>query len=439
MDTPSLYEIFLDNPKVCIDNRLAEPKSIFFAIKGDRFDGNDFAEKALEQCAYAVVDNPDVVKDDRYILVEDALQKLQSLAKYHRKRLGLPVIAITGTNGKTTTKELIAKVLNKKYKVAYTQGNLNNHIGVPLTLLSFTKEDEFGVVEMGANHIGEISELCRISAPDFGLITNVGKAHLEGFGSFEGVVKAKSELYQYLYNNDGVAFVNYDNEYLEDMKPPHSVVYYGTKGFTHCQGYLESNGIFFSVKWITTNDDENHDFSTITESRIIKTNLFGEYNFENILAAICVGNHFHVSDLDIKKAIEEYKPTNKRSQIIDTDNNKVIVDSYNANPTSMQVAIDNFGKAKIDNKILILGDMFELGTAANREHGVILSQVKGYDFEKIILIGEVFNNYKDTDGILFFIDIFEFIEFIKKNPIKDKVVFVKGSNGMNLNEVLEYL
>lgn len=440
MDTPSLYEIFLKNPKICIDNRQAEYNSIFFAIKGNNFDGNNFAEDALKKCNFAIVDNPDIVKDDRYILVDDALKTLQSLAKYHRKRLGLPIIAITGTNGKTTTKELVVKIMSKKYKVAYTKGNLNNHIGVPLTLLTFKKEDEFGIIEMGANHINEIAELCTISAPDFGLITNVGKAHLAGFGSFEGVIKAKSELYQYLYNNDGIAFINYDNEYLEDMKPPHNVVYYGTKGFTHCQGSLESNDMFFSVKWLTSDDDdEQHDSLDTTENRIIKTNLFGNYNFENVLAAICIGNYFHIPDLDIKEAIESYHPTNNRSQVVKTKNNKVIMDSYNANPTSMQTAINNFGEYNANNKVLILGDMFELGKASTREHGVVLSQIQNYNFEQVILVGDIFNNYKEKEDILFFINTNELIDFIKKNPIKNKLILIKGSNGMKLDTILEHL
>lgn len=441
MNTPTLYDIFIKNPRICIDDRKAEQGSIFFAIKGDNFDGNDFAEKALEKCVFAIVDNPDVVKNDRYILVDNSLCKLQSLAKFHRKRLGLPIIAITGTNGKTTTKELVASVMSKKYKVAHTQGNLNNHIGVPLTLLSFTKDHEFGIVEMGANHIEEIEKLCKITAPDFGIITNIGKAHLEGFGSFEGVKKAKSELFKYLYDNDGVAFVNYDNEYLEDMQPPHSVVYYGTKEFTHCQGREEDNGLFIAVRWVAS-DDENNENDNIEweqETRLIKTNLFGRYNFENVLAAICIGNNFNISDIEIKQAIESYHPKNNRSQVVETSKNRLIIDSYNANPSSMKAAIDNFGQIVLNDKVLILADMFELGTSSMREHGVVISNIQEYSFSQVILVGKSFNNYSSKKEYAFFIDAEELIDYITQNPILKKNVLIKGSNGMQLDKIIPYL
>lgn len=443
MNTPTLYELFIKNPKICIDNRKAEENTLFFALKGDNFDGNDFAEKALEKCAFAIVDNPEIVKSDRYILVENSLSKLQSLAKYHRKRLGLPIIAITGTNGKTTTKELVAAVMNMKYNVAYTQGNFNNHIGVPLTLLSFNQGHDFGIVEMGANHIGEIAELCKITAPDFGVITNVGKAHLDGFGSFEGVKKAKAELYQYLYDNDGVAFVNYDNEHLEDMKPPHSVMYYGTKGFTHCQGKIESNNPLLSVRWVSSNDISSDNNSNITEweqeDKLIKTNLFGLYNFENVMAAISIGSNFNISDVNIKQAIENYFPQNNRSQLLKTEKNTLIVDSYNANPSSMKVAIENFNITNLSNQVLILGDMLELGTASIREHGVILAIIEECNFEQVILVGDIFNNYSSNEEFLFLSDSQNLISYLTENPIINKSVLIKGSNGMHLDKVITYL
>ncbi len=441
MNTQTLYELFLKHPAICIDSRKAVSGSLFFAIKGENFDGNKFAEKALEKCDFAIVDDAEVVKNDKYILVDDALTKLQRLAKLHRKRLGIPIIAITGTNGKTTTKELIAKVMSKKYKVSYTQGNLNNHIGVPLTLLSFKHSHEFGIVEMGANHLGEIARLCKIIAPDYGIITNVGKAHLEGFGSFDGVKKAKAELYQYLYENDGVAFVNYDNEQLEDMKPPHSIIYYGTKGFTHCQGKIEKNGMTLSLRWIAsddlTNDDNIVDWTQ--EGKLIKTNLIGDYNFENVMAAICVGSNFNIDDNQIKTAIEEYTPNNSRSQLMKTAKNIVIVDSYNANPTSMKAALENFNKMKLDNKVVILGDMLELGTAGIREHGVIMSLLQEFKFEQVFLVGKIFDNYNGQNGVQFFKNSSELSIFLSKNSLSNKNILIKGSRGMQFENVLTYL
>lgn len=441
MNTPALYEIFQKHPKICTDSRKAESGSLFFALKGDNFDGNKYAELALEKCAFAIVDDPLVVKNDKYILVDDTLLKLQSLAKYHRKRLGLPIIAITGTNGKTTTKELIAGVMAMKYKVGYTLGNLNNHIGVPLTLLSFNCEHEFGIVEMGANHIGEIAALCKIAAPDYGLITNVGKAHLDGFGSFEGVKKAKGELYNYLYENDGVAFVNYDNEQLEDMKPPHSVIYYGTNRFTHCQGRIEENGPFLSIRWIGSEDSANeHEVvEWLQEGKLIKTKLYGNYNFENVLAAVCIGNNFNVDDEQIKLAIEGYTPKNNRSQLLQTENNTLIVDSYNANPTSMKAALDNFNQVKLDNKMILLGDMFELGEVSIREHGVIIALLKELKFEHVILVGNNFYNYSDNTEFVFKKDIEELMVYLAEKKISGRNILIKGSRGMHLEETIKYL
>ncbi len=441
MNTPNLYDIFLSCPKICVDSRKAESGSIFFALKGENFDGNRYAEIALEKCEYAVVENQEVVKNERYILVDDALLTLQRLATYHRKRLGLPIIAITGTNGKTTTKELIAAVMATKYKVGFTQGNLNNHIGVPLTLLSFDATHEFGIIEMGANHIGEIAQLCKIAAPDFGLITNVGKAHLEGFGSFEGVKKAKSELYQYLHDNDGVAFVNYDNEQLEDMNPPHYIIYYGTKGFTHCQGRIEENGLFLKLRWIGSEDvmNDKDPVDWIQDGSVVQTKLYGKYNFENVLAAICIGNNFNVPDESINQAVENYEPKNNRSQIINTGKNVVILDSYNANPTSMRTAIDNFSEVSLENKLLILGDMFELGETSIREHGVIIAQIKALNFKNVLFVGSNFYNYEGDDDYIFFKTRDNLINYLSRNQISDKNILIKGSRGMGLEKILPVL
>ncbi|MDA3890031.1 MAG: UDP-N-acetylmuramoyl-tripeptide--D-alanyl-D-alanine ligase [Salinivirgaceae bacterium] len=441
MNTPELYELFQKFPKVCTDSRFAESGSIFFALKGANFDGNKYASKALDKCEYAVVDNPEVVKNDKYILVDDTLIKLQRLAKYHRKRLGLPIVAITGTNGKTTTKELVAAVMSKKYKVGYTRGNLNNHIGVPLTLLSFTTDHEFGIIEMGANHIGEIALLCKIAAPDFGVVTNVGKAHLEGFGSFEGVKKAKAELYNYLYEYDGVAFVNYDNELLEDMKPPHSVIYYGTKGFTHCQGHIEGDGKFLSLRWIGADDSAVDDnlVDWKEKGNLVQTKLYGNYNFENVMAAICIGENFNIDNDKIKEAIEAYSPENYRSQLVETGLNTLIVDSYNANPTSMKAALENFNEIKLNNKVVILGDMLELGNVDVREHGVIIALLANMKFEKVILVGEVFCNYSDQKNIEFFKTSKELEIYFKENKLSGKNILIKGSRGMKLENAIKNL
>lgn len=437
--THELYKLFKKSNGVCIDSRVALSGQLFFAIKGDNFDGNKYAEKALVNCSYAIVDDPSAVKGEKYILVDDALDKLQRLAAYHRKRLGLPIIAITGTNGKTTTKELVASVMSEHYKVSFTQGNFNNHLGVPLTLLSFTSEDEFGIVEMGANHVGEIALLCKMAAPDFGIITNVGKAHLEGFGSFEGVKKAKSELYEYLRENDGTAFVNYDNEQLEDMNPPHSIVYYGKGGFTHCQGRIkESDSLYLALEWLVSdkvNDEEpDWDKGSVT----VETNLVGEYNYENILAAICIGNNFDIPYDKIVGGVKAYVPTNNRSQIVKTSNNTLILDGYNANPSSMNVALRNFAQVKAERKVVILGDMFELGRTSIAEHGVLLGLTEELCFTQVILVGKEFYELK-SDSNLFFEDGLKLQEYLKENPIKEAFILIKGSRGMHLEDLRDYL
>jgi UDP-N-acetylmuramoyl-tripeptide--D-alanyl-D-alanine ligase len=441
MNTPELYKIFLEHPNISIDSRTADPGSIFFALRGDNFNGNQYAEEALKKCAYAVVDDPKVVTSDKYILVGNVLEKMQRLAAYHRKRLGIPIIAITGTNGKTTTKELIAAVMSKKYKVAFTSGNHNNHIGVPLTLLQMNKEHEFGVVEMGANHIGEIEVLCKIASPDYGIITNVGKAHLEGFGSLEGVKKAKGELYKYLYENDGTAFINYDNEQLDEMNPPHSVIYYGTKEFTHCQGKIIPDGVFLKFRWISSDEasDDNGREDWDKRGNLISTKLVGEYNFENALAAVCIGNTFNVCIQHIQEAIENYEPKNNRSQLTKTVSNTVLIDSYNANPSSMKVAIANFGKLDFPNKIAILGEMLELGEASIREHGAIIGQIMELPFEDVFFVGPSFMQYKANDRFHFFSTTGDLIEYLQLNPIKNKQLLLKGSRGIQLEKVLTYL
>lgn len=441
MNTSELYKIFIEHPIISIDSRTSESGALFFALKGDNFDGNQYAEAALQKCSYAIVDDPKVVKSDKFILVGNVLEKLQRLAAYHRKRLGIPIIAITGTNGKTTTKELVAAVMSKKYKVAYTVGNHNNHIGVPLTLLQMTKQHEFGIIEMGANHIGEIETLCKIASPDYGIITNIGKAHLEGFGSLEGVKKAKGELYRYLYENDGTAFVNYDNELLDELNPPHSVIYYGTKEFTHCQGKIVSDGVFLKFRWISSDDvaDEPRQEDWSKRGSLISTRLVGNYNFENALAAVCIGNTFNVNIQHIQEAIENYEPQNNRSQLIKTDSNTLLLDSYNANPSSMKVAISNFSQLEFPNKIAILGEMLELGEASVREHGALIGQLNELTFEDVFLVGPSFMNYKENQKYHFLSNTLDLIEYLKTHPIKNKHILLKGSRGMKLETTLAYL
>lgn len=447
MNISELYKIFLQYPKICIDSRKAEVGSLFFALKGKNFNGNKFAEEALEKCQYAVVDEKEYAKSKQYILVKDALGTLQGLAAYHRKRLGLPIIGITGTNGKTTTKELIMATMRKRYKVAGTIANFNNHIGVPLTLLSMTKEDKFGVVEMGANHIGEIALLCKIAAPDFGIITNIGRAHLEGFGSIEGVKTAKSEMYTYLAENNGLAFINDDNEMLEDLNPPSDIILYGQRGFTHCQGKILNSEVFLKFSWYASNNlgEENENVDWKNEKRIVQTKLVGKYNFENALAAVCIANNFGVSEKDIKDALENYEPKNNRSQIIKTKENTILADSYNANPASMKIAIENLIQTNLENKTLILGDMFELGKSTDREHANIIYMleymIKKEYFDTLFLVGESFFKYQHeiSKNMYFFKNTNDLIYYLKNNKLKNKNILLKGSRGVGLEKLIPYL
>lgn len=437
-----LHKIFQRFPKICTDSRISEEDSIFFALKGENFDGNQFASEALKKCEYAVVDDPSVVKNDHYILVESVLSTLQNLAQYHRTFHKIPVIAITGTNGKTTTKELIARVLNKGYNTFSTSGNYNNHIGVPLSLLELNENHEIAVIEMGANKPGDIRELCEIVQPTHGIITNVGKAHLEGFGSFEKVMETKGELYDYLYVNNGTAFVNYDNEYLEDMNPPRKTIHYGISRFTHCQGQLITDSPFVSFRWISTGemvyDDAELDWSD--QNRYIELNLVGSYNFENALAAACIGSFFDVPDKKIKEALESYKPQNYRSQYLKTDRNVLIVDSYNANPTSMKLAIEDFVKFNADAKILILGDMLELGQVSSREHDVLIHYVKELNtFEDVYYVGNEFYSLKNDSTKHWYKSVDELKEILKKNGLKNKTILLKGSRKIQLEQLISSL
>lgn len=422
MDIEKIYEMYLSHPCVTTDTRNCQVGSLFFALKGASFNGNEFAAKALEQgCAYAFVDEPQYADGDRIFLVEECLATLQHLACIHRKRLGVKVIGITGTNGKTTTKELLSSVLQKRYKTLFTQGNYNNHIGVPLTLLRLTKEHEVAVVEMGANHPGEIKTLVEIARPDFGLITNVGKAHLEGFGSFEGVVRTKGELYDYLRENGGVAFLNYDNEHLRAIAEGLSLVKYGQSSACDISAEMLSSDPFLSISW---------------RGRRIDSHLIGAYNFENMLAAIAVGSYFKVPEDAIAEALGDYEPKNNRSQLVETEHNRLIVDAYNANPTSMAASLSNFLQMKCNPKALILGDMKELGAESIAEHQRIADMLSESGVQAFLLgpcfmqVVSEFPKFPSTE---------EFSLWLKSNPMRGATVLVKGSNSMKLTSLVDLL
>lgn len=423
-----LYKHFLKHPFVCTDSRIIVKNSIFFALRGDTFNGNNFAESALQNGAsFVVVDEPQNTKDSRYVLVEDSLSALQALAKVHRRNLKGTIIGITGSNGKTTTKELINKVLSEKFTTKATKGNLNNHIGVPLTLLSFPAELEFGIVEMGANHIGEIAALCDIARPDFGLITNIGKAHLEGFGSFEGVIKGKSELYDFLRINNKKAFLNIDNEILVKEAKNIDCISYGSNSQATIHGQLLG-----SIPLVSC--EVKSQGGSIT----LSSHLTGRYNFENILAAVAVGTYFGVEPEKIKSAVENYLPENNRSQLVKTKNNILVLDAYNANPTSMKAAISGFEETAYNNKVLILGGMAELGDYSEEEHNSIVNLAKGKPFDHVYLVGKEYANAILENGSCFN-STSEFYDYLKVHPIKNKTILIKGSRSNKLENIFELL
>jgi UDP-N-acetylmuramoyl-tripeptide--D-alanyl-D-alanine ligase len=420
-----LYNLYVQFPGISIDSRHIVPDSLFFAMKGGNFDGNLFSADALEKgAAYAVIDNPEFQRDQRYVLVDNTLTALQELARVHRRKIKARIIGITGSNGKTTTKELIGRVLSTSYNTRMTKGNLNNHIGVPLTILEINAADDFGVVEMGANHPGEIADLCAISMPDFGIITNIGKAHLEGFGSFEGVIKAKSELYHFIRQIKGTVFLNMDNQLLVDIATGIECFTYGTSDKADCSGEIISGNPFLSVNW-----------SGKHQSGTIQTNLFGEYNLENILAAISIGLYFNVSAEKINDAISSYNPDNNRSQWIDTGKNLLVMDAYNANPSSMKAALVNFGNLDSPSKLVILGDMMELGPESLHEHQDIIDLANSLSFNQLILIGENFFNATKTSGIVTFRTIQEARSWFLLNPVVNSSILIKGSRKMQLEQL----
>lgn len=432
MTIPQLYQQYLAHPIICTDTRKIINGSLFFALKGENFNANTFAEKALESgAAFAIIDEIAYKKNDSYILVDDVLTTLQELAKYHRQQLKIPVIGLTGSNGKTTTKELILSVLSQKFRTQATKGNLNNHIGVPLTLLELQPDTEIAIIEMGANHQKEIEMLSQICLPTHGLITNVGKAHLEGFGGFEGVKKGKGELYDYLENAGGITFINQDNEQLMQMasaRKVYKMVSYGSEKTNDISGKLLSNNPFLEIEW--TNNQQTHQ---------VKSKLTGTYNLENVLVAIAIGNHFGLSADEINMGISSYHPQNNRSQIIKTEKNTVIGDYYNANPSSMMVAIENISKLSAAKKILILGDMFELGDEASVEHEMVLQKALSYHFNQVIFIGEEFFKLNELTEALFFKTTKEAVIALQKAPINSALVLLKGSRSMQLESLMNLL
>ncbi len=426
MEIKDLYKLFLQSNGISTDTRQIGAGVLFFALKGANFNGNEFAAKAIEiGAAYSIVDEEGYKVNENCILVKDVLTTLQELANYHRKQFTIPFIAITGSNGKTTTKELVYAVLSAKYKTHATKGNLNNHIGIPLTLLSIPLDTEIAVIEMGANHQKEIESYCSYVEPTHALITNIGKAHLEGFGGVEGVKKGKGELYDYILHNKGVAFVNSRDVILTEIsKFPEPILYPMKNDFYGCE-LLES--IPF-VKYRSENEE------------IIVTKLTGEYNFDNIAAALCIGKYFKVSAEAANKAIAEYTPENNRSQFITKGSNEILLDAYNANPSSMKAAIENYNRLELKNKIIILGDMFELGEESVFEHSALGKLLSNCSFNRIILCGK---NMKTAAEQLSSKDYFEtksdLISFLKNNKIENSSILIKGSRGMGLESVLEFL
>lgn len=426
MDIKSIHNYFLQCKSVSIDTRKIEPDSLFVAIKGENFDANTFANDALEKGAkFVIIDNPSFFVDHRTLVVEDSLKTLQELAKFHREFLKIPIIALTGSNGKTTTKELIHVVLSKKYNTKATLGNLNNHIGVPLTLLSFNKETEIGIVEMGANHQKEIEFLCEIAKPDYGYITNFGKAHLEGFGGVEGVIKGKSEMYAYLRNNHKTVFVNL-NDPIQVEKT------------------LNINSFTFGLNTpanVTIQSIKANPFVEVQINNIkISSHLIGLYNSNNINAALAIGINFGVPLIDIKKAIEDFVPQNNRSQMLTMNSNEIILDAYNANPSSMVVALENFFQLENQNKIAILGDMFELGGESQSEHKSIVDLVVNKNSLKTFFIGnDFYENRIQSDKCNFYSSFEDFSKEFNGKEIKNTLLLIKGSRGMALERTLQLL
>lgn len=425
-DLEIIYELYKRAYTVTTDSRTITPGCVFVALKGEHFDGNDFALKVAEEgvAACVIADRKDLPKHDRLFVVDNSLKALQELAKHHRNMLGLPIIGITGTNGKTTTKELLSAVLSKRYNIVFTQGNFNNQLGVPLTLLRIKPETELAIVEMGASHPGDIDELTNLGEPNYGIITNIGRAHLEGFGGFEGVIRTKNEMYQYIAAHKGMLFVNKDNELLMGLAKDINKVTYGTQKDADVQGKILSANPYLSVEW-----KDYH----------IDTQLVGDYNFENVMAAICIGTYFKVDDNDIVKALSSYCPTNNRSQVIETGKNRVVMDAYNANPTSMSYAVKNFRNICKDGNLLILGAMRELGEESENEHKMIIKLIQELGFKNVYLVGQEFSKCSVNSEFSSFDNVEELAQYLQQHPVSGYDILVKGSNSVHLNKLIDSL
>ena len=431
MNVKDIYRLFQKTKGVVTDTRLSVKNCFYIALKGINFDGNNFAKEAIEKGAfYALVNKKSVVKDnDRFIYVDDTLQTLQKLANYHRSIIDTKIIAITGSNGKTTTKELLSEILSKEFKIFATKGNLNNHIGVPLSLLSINRECEYAIIELGANHLGEINHLCKIAKPDLGLITNFGYAHIEGFGSFDGVVKGKSELYNYLIEKKGRLFINLDDAIQKKWLKYRPISTYG-----------QTSKADFKIEKI---NNKGKGTTIKIENLIIESQLFGDYNFSNIGASVAISRFLRVSNQKIKKALELYKPINKRSQVINKKNNKILLDAYNANPSSMIASINSFLKNNPKNSIAVLGDMLELGFYEKEGHVKIIKLLESSPFEEIFFVGKLFfkfskesNSFKKT--IHFFKEKIEAYSYLKKRKFENKNILIKGSRKLQLEDTINF-
>jgi UDP-N-acetylmuramoyl-tripeptide--D-alanyl-D-alanine ligase len=431
MKTEQLYRIFRDESTgVSTDSRTIKKDQLFFALWGQNFNGNKFATEALDKGAsYAVIDDP-LYETEKTILVDDCLIELMALATHHRKMIKAPVLAITGTNGKTTTKELIAAIMSKKFKVHYTKGNLNNEIGLPLTILSAPDNTEMMILEMGANHLGEIRSLCNVARPDYGIITNVGTAHLEGFGSFDGVLKAKTELYEHLRKVNGIAIYNDKNPVLTEKI--YKIVNRGVP-------YTNPTGVELSVEALPSEMNLAVRVKYQHKTLDIQTGLFGAYNLENIIAATATGLFLGVEMDDIAEAIGKYQPGNNRSQIKTTQNNTLVCDSYNANPTSMLLALKSFFELKTTRRVIILGDMLELGDKSEEEHLKLLKELQSLKPEKVLLVGSTFQKISAGHGFRSFQDISNLREYLKAEPVKGSFILIKGSRGMTLEKIYDLL
>jgi UDP-N-acetylmuramoyl-tripeptide--D-alanyl-D-alanine ligase len=430
MKTEQLFSLFKESAGVSTDSRTVGKGQIFFALWGDNYNGNKFAAEALARGARcAVVDDP-LFETENTILVDDCLFELQALAAYYRKQLNIPVLAITGTNGKTTTKELLAAILSKKFKVHYTRGNLNNHIGVPLTILSAPADTEMLIIEMGASHLNEIRTLCLIAKPDHGIITNIGTAHIEGFGSIEGVIKAKTELYEHLRKVNGIALYNDTDPLLTEKI---------FRLINRAVPFSDPTGTDLILEQVPDDLKLRISITYLHHTYDLNTNLFGSYNFENVRAAIATGLFLGVDMKDIIESVEKYQPANNRSQVKNTKYNSLICDSYNANPTSMTLSLESFSSIKADHKVAILGDMLELGDKSEEEHLKVLNVIQALNAEKVFLVGPVFSKTSSKSGYKSFDNVNKLIEFLKNEPLKGETILIKGSRGMGLERIYDLL